>query len=103
MFIKIYLFIIDIIIIKRDTRDGMDLFNNKKKLCQKERQLNYYYSKKGQETYREYYLKNKDKISEYAKEYRKEKTKNKENIKDKKEDKNTHFEIKRGCFIITFD
>jgi hypothetical protein len=79
----------------------MDAF--KKKLSQKERQLNYYYSKKGQDTYRDYYLKNKDKISQYAKEYRKEKAKNKENIKDKKEDKKTQFEIKRGSFIVCFD
>ena len=76
---------------------------NKRKLSQKERQLNYYYSKKGQDTYRDYYLKNKEKISQYAKEYRKEKAKNKEDIKDKKEYKKPNFQIKHGSFIVHFD
>jgi len=75
----------------------------KKKLSQKERQLNYYYSKKGQDTYRDYYLKNKDKIAEYAKEYRKQKIKDKDNIETKKKNKTSNFEIKRGKFIVTFD
>jgi hypothetical protein len=75
----------------------------KKKLSQKERQLNYYYSKKGQDTYRDYYLKNKDKIAEYAKEYRKQKIKNKEDIEEKEKIKKPNFEIKRGCFILRFD
>lgn len=75
----------------------------KKKLSQKERQLNYYYSKRGQETYRDYYLKNKDKIAQYAKEYRKQKIKDKEDIKDNKTNKTSNFEIKRGKFIVYFD
>ena len=79
----------------------MDTF--KKKLTQKERQINYYYSNKGQETYRDYYNKNKSKISAYAKEYRKEKVKSKlqQATEDKK--KLPIFEIKRGSFILYFD
>ena len=79
----------------------MDIF--KKKLTQKERQINYYYSNKGQETYRDYYNKNKNKISAYAKEYRKEKVKTKlqQATEDKK--KPPIFEIKRGSFIVYFD
>ena len=80
----------------------MEIFS-KKQLSQRERQLNYYYSKKGQDTYKEYYLKNKDKIAEYAKEYRKQKIKDKEDIKDKKDNKKPNLEIKRGKFIISFD
>lgn len=81
--------------------DG-NLFN-KKQLSQRERQLNYYYSKRGQDTYKEYYLKNKDKIAQYAKEYREEKAKNKQNVKNKKDDKKSNLEIKRGKFIVSFD
>ncbi len=78
----------------------MEIFKNK--ISQKERQLNYYYSKKGQDTYKDYYLKNKDKIASYAKEYRKQKIKDKEE-KDKKKKEKPSFEIKYGSFVVHFD
>lgn len=83
----------------------MEVFN--KKLSQKERQLNYYYSKKGQDTYKQYYEKHKDKIATYAKEYREKKkqqtnkAKNEENNINKKN--NNYFKIEYGKFIVSFD
>ena len=81
---------------------------NKKILTQKERQLNYYYSNKGQERYKSYYLNNKDKIAIYSKNYRTQKKNNNDKIKkddktsNEKKDKNI-FNIKYGRFVVTFD
>jgi hypothetical protein len=83
----------------------MDLF--KKKLTQKERQINYYYSNKGQERYKSYYLNNKEKIASYSKNYRTQKKNNNEQNKkdlEKNNKKNNNlFSIKYGKFVVTFD
>ena len=81
----------------------MDVFNKK---SQKERQLNYYYSKKGQDTYKNYYIKNKEKIASYAKEYREKKkieSSNEKSQKDLRKKPKYFLDIKRGSFIVHFD